>query len=146
MVHLDSIWIPCGVRMDPTQTPHPSLGGVPAKESPRGLHVDSTTPRGLHVEFRRNLWGRVKSSRKCLYQNLSTGVMKLTHSQSFPHTHSIPLATSRVSVPPLHIPFRHYDADTTTQKSDRIPNVVTDTHTCTIGTILHTRIPLLMLH
>ena len=48
--------------MDPTQTPHPSLGGVPAKESPRGLHVDSTTPRGLHVESRRNLWGRVKSS------------------------------------------------------------------------------------
>ena len=38
--------------MDPTQTPHPSLGGVPAKESPRGLHVES----------RRNLWGRVKSS------------------------------------------------------------------------------------
>ena len=48
--------------MDPTQTPHPSLGGVPAKESPRGLHVDSTTPRGVHVESRRNLWGRVKSS------------------------------------------------------------------------------------
>ena len=55
---MDSIWNPGGIQVEIDK----NMAGLPAKEIPHGLQVDSNESMWIPGGSTRNLWGSVKSS------------------------------------------------------------------------------------